>query len=155
MACLVFLNTTRQSTSFTYLAVITLQMRRIRRPHFVRLLSCLLAISLSLGSVASASMMGMMPIVQDESTMTMQHDDAHHEHMQSAVVMSHAQMMQSGDHNGSHDMTCELLCAFSISLLPHIDFVPEVFHLTQLWSAPDSPDYLSNLHTLLFKPPRI
>jgi len=100
-------------------------------------------------------MMSMLPVVQDESVMTMHHDGTHHEHKQSPGVMSHIQMMQSGDHTGSHDMTCELLCAVSTSLLPHIDFVPDVFHLTQLWSVPDSREYLSNLHTLLFKPPRI
>lgn len=100
-------------------------------------------------------MIGMMPVVQDKSTITLQHDESHHEHMQSAGFNLHVQMMQSGDHTGSHDISCELLCAVSNSLFPHIGLMPDVFHLTQVWSAPESPNYLSNLHTLLYKPPRI
>ena len=99
-------------------------------------------------------MMGVMPVSQDESVMTMQHDDSHQGHVQSGGVLSHAQMMQSGDHTSSHDMTCELLCAVSISMLPHLSFVPDVFRLTLLWTLPESPDYLSNRHTRLYKPPR-
>ncbi len=87
--------------------------------------------------------------------MTTVHDGStHHENKQSASVMSHTQMMQSVDHTGSHEMTCELLFAISISLLPHIEVAPEVFQYTQLWSVPETPGYLSNLHTLLYKPPR-
>jgi len=100
-------------------------------------------------------MTGMMLVAQDTSTMTVHHDKSHHENLQPTGTMTHAQMMQSGDHGGAHDMTCELLCALSISQLPHIGFVPQIVHPGQLWPVPESPDYLSRLHALLYKPPRI
>ena len=99
--------------------------------------------------------MGMIHVAQDESTIAMDHNDSHSGYLQSADVMSHEKMMQSDDHADSQGISCESLCAASISLLPHIDFVPEVPHSAQLWASPESLDYLPNLHTLLYKPPRI
>jgi hypothetical protein len=99
-------------------------------------------------------MMSIMPVAQDGSTMTM-HDDVRQGHVQSTDVSSHIQMLQSGDHPSSHDMSCELICAVSISLLPHIDSVRQEFYLTQLWTVPQPSDYLFDLHTQLYKPPRI
>lgn len=88
--------------------------------------------------------------------MSMHHDGGtHHENKQSVSVESHAQMMQSGGHTGSHDTTCQLLCGISTPLLPHFGVVPELFQLIQLWSVPETPGYPSNSHTLLYKPPRI
>ena len=130
-------------------------MRRIKRIHFVRLLSCLLAISFSLGSIANASTTGIMPTAQDEQTVTMHNSDSHQNHMQSAGTMSHVQMIQSGDYTGSHDMACEQLCEVSVSMLPDVGLVSEFFRLSQLLTLPESPDFVSDLNTLLFRPPRV
>jgi len=120
-------------------------------------------------------MMGMMPVAQESPSMTMHHYQGHHDqshhdqirndqgrheneqstHAQLSDAILHSQSMQSGDHDFAHDMTCELLCAVSVSLLLHIDVVPQVSHTGQVWPVAEMPDYLPGLHTLLFKPPRI
>jgi hypothetical protein len=101
-------------------------------------------------------MMGMMSIEAGNEIMLLQsHDDPHNKHLQmSPSDMSHEQMMQSSNHTGSNGVTCEILCSVPASLLPLNAQLPAASRLIYLWSMPDSPEYISNLHTLLFKPPR-
>lgn len=98
----------------------------------------------------------MMPIEAGDGLMQSQnHDDPHSSHLLlSQSDLSHEKMMQSSDHTDSQGITCDIFCSVPASLLPNNDNLPAATQLTDFWTMSEPYEYIFNLHTLLFKPPR-
>jgi len=132
-------------------------MRLIKQTPILRLFCCLLAIFLSFGSVASASMSASMYLGKDDKNaeqnigiqnLTLQ---SHH----SSDMVESEGMMHSGNHSESQHVTCDLICTVSVSILPHTVSIPEIYYQKRFWTIPEHSRYISDLYSLLFKPPKL
>ncbi|NNC99508.1 MAG: hypothetical protein HKN85_04950 [Gammaproteobacteria bacterium] len=149
-------------------------MQPVVRIKFVRFVCYLLALSLSLGSVAGAAFAGVMPVYGNDSMMQsdsgkerLDHNDHHqgwtkhsvNNQPGSSVVQNlHGKfLLTTTEHKEPHDADadCDLICSMGSSIMSSVSVFPRTIYSTQVWVLVGYPGFDSRFQKVLIRPPRI